>query len=557
MQLRDYQEANRAAIYNAWDAGHRNVLDVLPTGGGKTVILARVAKDHHLRVAPKILGVLIDHGGPVCIIAHRQELVSQISVALAREGIYHRIVGPSKVVRFCNKRMVRAVGRSYYDAGASVGVAGVDTLVRYTDPWLSRVTLWIQDEAHHIQKGNKWGKAAVMMPNAKGLGVTATPERADGRGLSRETDGLFDTMVVGPSMRELINRGFLTDYKIYAPQSDIDMSRVDISSATGDFNQVQLRKACKGSKITGDIVKEYLKIAPGKLGITFVPSVEIAEQVAREFNAAGVPALAVSANTPDSERADATDRFERREIMQLVNVDLFGEGYDLPSIEVCSFGRHTASYGLYVQQFGRALRLLEGKKHAIIIDHVGNVIKHGLPDAVRTWSLDRRERRTSTKSDDAIPLRSCPDCTAVYERIRRECPECGSAPVPVARSGPEFVDGDLHELDAETLARMRGDIQAVDKDPEEHRVDLIRKHVPYLGQLAGVKRFAANQQSQEMLRETIAWWGAFQRQAGLPDYQSYRLFYYRFGVDVMTAQTLKKKEADALNLKITGVLYGT
>ena len=446
MKLRPYQQALETSALDAWAVGDCNVLAVLPTGGGKTVILSKIASDNV---------------GACVAIAHRQELVGQISQAFARNGLKHRIVGPKNVIKQIVKNHVVELGRSYYDPAALAGVAGVDTLLRRADslkPWLDRVTLWIQDEAHHVLTANKWGKAADLFPNARGLGVTATPTRADGMGLGRHHDGLFDVMVEGPTMRELIDAGYLTEYKIFAPPSDLDLSEVATSKATGDYNANGLRAAVQKSHILGDVVSHYLKLARGKLGVTFTPDVATATETAERFNASGVPAEVVSAKTPDAERAAILERFKRRELLQLVNVDLFGEGFDLPAIEVVSFARPTQSYSLYVQQFGRALRILDGKTEAVIIDHVGNVVRHGLPDAVREWSLDRREKRSKGKPSDAKPLTACSECASVYEREFKACPYCGHVTPPVARSSPEFVDGDLHELDADTLAAMRGDV---------------------------------------------------------------------------------------------------
>ena len=383
-----------------------------------------------------------------------------------------------------------------------------------------------------------------MFPNAKGLGVTATPLRADGKGLGRHVDGLFDTMIEGPGMRDLIELKYLTEYRVFAPPSDF--VRPDVVGASGDFSGVKLKAAVRESHITGDVVAHYMRIAPGKLGVTFTDSVETATGIALQFNDAGVPAAVVSAKTPDSERIAVLRRFKNRELLQLVNVDLFGEGFDLPAIEVVSMARATESYALYVQQFGRALRLLEGKLFAIIIDHVGNVVRHGLPDAPRDWTLDRREKRGKSTPTDAIPVRACPQCTAVYERIYNTCPYCGHIAQPAARSGPEHVDGDLIELDPEALAAMRGDVARVDMDPEDYRIELAKKYTPLVGQLAGVKRHVVNQEAQEALRGSVAWWAGFQRAQGRTDSESYRRFYFNFGVDVLTAQTLKA--ADALEL---------
>lgn len=542
--LRPYQAEAKRDIYGAWEQGFVNVLAVLPTGAGKTVTFSDIINGHQ---------------GASCAIAHRQELVSQISLALARDKVRHRIIGPKSVVKLCVNLHMLEIGASYYDPSSSCAVAGVDTLVRRADElsnWLNSVTLCVQDEAHHVLEANKWGTAFKMFPNAKGLGVTATPLRADGKGLGRHVDGLFDTMVEGPGMRDLIDMGFLTEYRVFAPPSDFVRPDSDAIGSTGDFSHVKLKAAVRKSHIVGDVVTHYQRIAPGKLGVTFTDSVETATEIAAQFNAAGVPAAVVSAKTPDSERIAILRRFKNRELLQLVNVDLFGEGFDLPAIEVVSMARATESYALYVQQFGRALRLLDGKKFAIIIDHVGNVERHGLPDARREWTLDRREKRGKSKPSDSIPVRACPACTAVYERIYNACPFCGHVMAPAARSGPEQVDGDLIELDPAALAAMRGEIEKVDMHPEAYRHELAKKYTPLVGQLAGVKRHVATQEAQEALRGSIAWWAGYQRAAQRSDSESYRRFYFKFGTDVLTAQTLKAADAIELAGRINEHLGG-
>jgi len=318
-----------------------------------------------------------------------------------------------------------------------------------------------------------------MFPNARGLGVTATPERADGRGLGRWADGLFDEMVEGRNMRDLINMGYLTDYRIFAPKTeDLYLENVKTGS-DGDYTRESLKTAVRQSHVVGDVVKHYLRIAPGKLGITFATDVETATDIANQFNLAGVPAAVVSAKTPDHERISILRDFKARKLLQLVNVDLFGEGFDLPAIEVVSMARPTKSYSLYCQQFGRALRLMiseilagawdtytdaqrrafiaeSTKPYAIIIDHVGNIDPavggHGLPDAPHVWTLDAREKRSGGGKQDK-PTKVCIECTGFWEGYSTTCPYCGHVAVPGRRDGPEFVDGDLLELDAETLAR--------------------------------------------------------------------------------------------------------
>jgi len=518
----------------AWDLGARFVLLVSPTGSGKTVTFA---------------DIILDNPGPTCAIAHRQELVGQMSLALAFDGIRHAVIAPTAVVRACVARHVQECGRSYYDAAASVAVAGVKTILRRDlDHWAKSVTLWVMDEAHHLLRDNQWGKAVGLFPNARGFGVTATPKRADGQGLGAHASGVFEVMVEGPDMRHLIDQGYLTDYRIFAPAGDLNREDLKIGS-TGDFTGNSLRAAVKKSHIIGDIVEHYLKIAPGKLGVTFTTDIETATSTAEAYNAAGVPAAVVSAKTPDRQRTQTIEKFRRRELLQLVNVDIFGEGFDLPAIEVVSMARPTESYGLYVQQFGRALRIMDGKTQAIVIDHVGNVVRHGLPDDPKTWTLNSEDRQTRNKTDE-IPLRACPECAGVYERVHIVCPWCGYKPEPAERSTPEQVDGDLAELTPEILAAMRADVDRVDMDPEEYRAELVRKGCPNLGVLGHVNKHKAKQEAQAGLRESMAVWAGGQRALGRVDSESYRRFFFGFGVDVLSAKALGTADAEDLTKRI-------
>jgi DNA repair protein RadD len=558
--LRPFQANLERDCYAAWDAGAVNVMPVAATGSGKTVVLSKLLRDE---------------SGASIAIAHRQELVSQISIALARNGVRHRVVGAkrgSSLVRIITALQVAELGYSYLDPTARCGVGGVDTIVRMTnEPWFQQVRLSVQDEGHHVLAANKWGQAAKLFPHARGLFPTATPLRADGRGLGRHADGLVDAMVLAPSMRDIISMGYLTDYRYIGAQTkDLHLENIPISPTTGDLNNNQVRVAVHKSKtIIGDITDHYIKWATGKLGVTFAVDVEAAGDIAAAFRAKGVSAEVVSANTPDSLRAAILRRFRNREVLQLVNVDLFGEGFDLPAIECVSFGRPTESFALYSQQWGRALRLMipkhlesswdslgdsgrraailaSDKPKAIILDHVGNLMRHGgPPDKKCDWSLDRRDRR-STKKNDAIPIRICAngDCLQPYKRTHKECPHCGFYPEPAERSGPEYVDGDLTELDAAALAALRGDIARIDGD------FYAPNGLEGYAAMGARKRHAERQGAQGSLRNAIAWWAGSESACGYGESESYRRFYFRFGIDVANAQLLGAREAGELADKI-------
>jgi DNA repair protein RadD len=534
-QYHPFQDELDARIDDAQAAGALNVLAVSPMSSGKTVMMARRA--------------LKASGASICI-AHRSELISQMSLALARAELRHRVIGPSSLVRQCVAIHMAELQRSFYDPLGRVGVAGVDALIRRPpdDPWFFQIGLWQTDEAHHLLANNKWGQAVKLFPHARGIGWTATPVRADGKGLGRGYDGLMDTMVEGPQMRWLIDRGYMCDYRVFCPVTeDLHLEDVGIT-ASGDYSPEKLRTAVHQSRIVGDVVKHYLRIAPGKLGVTFAVDIEDARKIAAAYREAGVSAEIVTSETPDVARFAIMRRFRSRQVLQLVNVDLFGEGFDLPAIEVVSMARPTASYTLYAQQFGRVLRRLEGKQYGIIIDHVGNVLKHGLPDRPRTWTMARREGRGKAPKGD-VPGRACPNCTRYYERLHKCCPFCKWEPEPAGRSSPDQVDGDLMELDPAVLALMRAEIERVDGPA------LVPGGLPYAAQRAIQKTHLHRQQHQAPLRAAMDAW-AYWREiyyAETPN-QIQRRFFFTFGVDVMTARTLNVADTDALLALVQGQL---
>lgn len=534
MQLRPYQQKLKSGLYGSWQAGNRNVVLVSPTGSGKTVVMGSIASDQTV---------------PGCVIAHRTELVGQISMAMARFGIQHNIIGPSSTVKFCISQHINELGRKFYNPRGLVTVAAVDTLMARSEKmtqWFADQRWWLIDEVHHLQVDNKWGRAVSLFTNAHGCGVTATPVRADRKSLHADQGGLLHDMVIGPSMRELINAGSLCDYRIFAPPQSIDVTDVKIS-ANGDFSQPGLREAAHKSKIVGDVVGHYLKLANGLRNIVFTVDVEQAIEVANAFNAAGVPAMAVSAKTPDVIRAEAVKKFRNGALQVLVNVDLFSEGFDIPAVEVVQMARPTMSYGLFVQQFGRALRTMDGKTHGIIIDHVGNVRRHGLPDSPRQWTLYAEERgKRGAVDPDVVPVTTCVECFSAFEAVTRTCPFCGHTPEPMGRNRPEFVDGDLLELDPATLAQMRGEIERIDGPP------LVPGHLDAIAARRLSNVWRDRQEAQATLRQNIAIWAGVWRDKGASDSEIYRRFFFRFGTDIATAQALNTADAQKLNERITG-----
>ena len=552
--LRPYQQKAIHDVKQAWRKEQR-VLLVLPTGAGKTFTASQIIKDMAV---------------PTAVIAHRQELVSQLSIALGHMGIPHRLICSDDVLNQIVRAQRMVCGRVWYDPSAPTFCASVDTLIRRRgDTTLRGVKLWVQDEAHHLLKDNKWGKAIDMFHNAVGLGITATPTRADGSGLGRWADGMFDCMVEGPTGQELIDDGYLSPYQIaVCKPEDLDFSKIE-HGADGDFKQNQLRKATKASnRLVGDIVGQYLMRAQGKLGITFCVDIEHAEQTVAAYKNSGVPAALVTGESSVMERTVTLDRFRRRQILQLVNVDLFGEGFDVPGVEVVSMARRTDSYSLYSQQFGRALRPVyaEGwpldtaeqrkaaiaagsKPKALIIDHVGNVIHHRLPTSRRAWSLNNRDRKSrDAELDMEDKLKAClnPPCGRPYQAFLVKCPFCGHEPQVTTRArNVEQVDGDLILLDETVLQEMHKEAERVVGLP------YAPKGLPSAAVLAIIKKHSERAKAQVELRETISKWGGLQTHGkGLSVREAQKLFFLTFGVDILSAQSLGAKEATELKERV-------
>lgn len=536
-QARPYGIRMKEDLFTQWRNGANAVAMVAPTGAGKTFIMADIVNDL---------------GWTSCIIAHRRELIAQLSLSLAIVGVEHNIIASASTIQFIITKHIQVVGRSLVNRKAATTVTSAQTLLSRKDDlvqWAASIQLWMIDECHHVLCDNTWGMAVAMFPNARGAGFTASPVRCDRKSLHVSQGGVFDALVEGPTMRWLIDNGFLCDYRIVVPLKTLDTRGVPVSKTTGDFTRPGLQKAIDKSEITGDIVATYLKFAPGKQGITFTVSVEHAEQVAAAYNLAGVPAAFVSGNTPEAIRDAIIEKFRAGILKQLVNVDLFGEGFDVPNVEVVSFARPTQSFGLFIQQFGRCLRTADGKLLALILDHVGNVSRHGLPDAERVWSLLAEERGKRQKRDpDQLPTTSClnPECLSAYVATTNVCPFCGHVNEPEDRSGPAQVSGDLVELSPEVLQKMRAAANSLMSD--NVKVPAHLKDTP--AALALVRKHGERQLAQTDLRHQIALWAGVRKSQGQSDSEIQRRFFHMFEIDVLGAQALGRPAAEKLSEQV-------
>jgi superfamily II DNA or RNA helicase len=541
MQLRPYQEKFNADIYKAWENA-QNVLAVAATGSGKTVSFSSILQAER---------------GPSLAVVHRDHLVAQISMSLAKFGVNHRLYAGLPTVKWIASIQAKEFGRTFIDPTASCTVAGVDKL--YSDwkdikPWLQSIRRCVWDEAHHVQADNKWGKVASGMINAENLGVTATPVRTDGGGLGRACgDGIFDIIVESALMRWLIDHpeNYLADYRVICKDSDINIEAINISKSTGEYVQKGdkgLIAAVRRSHIVGDVVKEYMEYAEGKRGATFATDLDTAEDLAAAYIKAGIPAVTMSYKTKGPERYNHIKDFIDGKLLQIVNVDLFGEGFDVPALEVVSMARPTQSYNVFGQQFGRPLRPKPDGGKGIILDHVGNVLRHGLPDKPKVWTLDRRAGQPKSKGPSDYKV--CPLCHEPYERIYPVCPHCRKKPPIANRSGPQFVDGDLTELSPEVLRALRSGKDQIDKDVDLIRDKAMMATFDQRKADSAAKHHLRKQTAQASLREAMGIFGALHRREGNPDAMSYRVFYHRYGIDILSAQGLDRAKAEALEKKV-------
>lgn len=389
----------------------RRVLLQAPTGAGKTAITVNM------------MAAAVERDMRAWFLVHQNELLTQTSRALWKQKLEHGFIASGKATTPC-----------------AAQVASVQTLVRRLDH-LQPPNLIIIDEAHRAAAAT-YAKVLEAFPNAYVIGLTATPARTDGQGLG----GMFDALVQGPTIAQLIEAGYLCDYEIMAPPQVADVSNV--KTTAGDYNAGELAEAMDRPTITGDAVAHYVEHASGKRCVVMCVTLKHAQHVQQQYESAGVAAEFLHGGLTDKERELMLARFEAGETHVLTNCQLMIEGIDVPMIEVVQWLRPTQSLIIWMQGNGRGLRPADGKDHLLILDHVGNWQKHGLPDEDREWSLESRKRRKrGARDDENLNVSQCRACYHVFKSGPTTCPKCG-APVAAPVREIQQVDGELKKLEA-------------------------------------------------------------------------------------------------------------
>lgn len=412
IQLRDYQARAIAQIRESYGPLRKRApLFVLPTGGGKSIVMAFIAHG----AAAK--------GNRVYILSHRTELIDQLSAALNATNTPHGFI---------------AAG--YGRISAPTQIASVATLIRRIDK-IAAPDLLLIDEAHHARAG-QWTAIIQRWQSAKVLGVTATPIRLSGEGLAE----IFDHLVIGPTTAELMAAGFLARYRLFSPPT-VDTS--GLHRRAGEFVTAEADELVNKPAITGCALQHYEAHANGLPALAFCVSIQHARDVAEQFRAAGHSALSIDGSMERTVRRGIVDDFRAGKISVITSCEVLNEGFDVPGAHVGIFLRPTQSLGLYLQQIGRILRPCEGKSHAILLDHVGNSQRFGLPDEARDWQLTYDEEHRAGKKPASV--RVCAQCFCALPAGTPQCPECGYE-FPAKPRIVEERGGSLVELTPEQIA---------------------------------------------------------------------------------------------------------
>lgn len=408
IRLRPYQEPGVAGVRDAAKRKKKSVVFVMGTGGGKTYCFCYIAHG----AAKK--------GKRVLILAHRDELVTQASKSLMNLGVAHGLIAAKRTP----------------DKNQQVQVASVHTLVKRLADVIPPDII-IVDEGHHAVAGT-WKKIIEAFPDSFNLLVTATPERLDGKGLR----DVAEEMVLGPQAGELIAEGWLATPIYYAIPNNADWS--SIKEGASDLNKNDLARVTAASTIFGDAVENYKRVCPYAPAVAFCVNLKHAEEVAQKFRDAGFRWAVIDGTLDSATRTRLVEELSDGRLHGLSSVDVISEGFDLPVCTVAILLRKTNSLALHLQQIGRVLRpvFVDGmpletveermmamasgpKPFAIILDHVGNCLRHGLAEAHRDWSLEgAKGRKKKAREGEQVQLRQCVKCFAIHPP-GPSCTVCG------------------------------------------------------------------------------------------------------------------------------------
>lgn len=430
IELRPYQLSAVERVREAIRAGKRRILLVAPTGSGKTVIGAH------------IIHSAFQKGKMSLFFAHRRELIHQCSNKLKLFGLDHGILmsgePPSMLAETQIASIQTFVRRVVRDMKISAPLADVIEI----------------DEAHHATS-DSYFQLDSMYPDSIIIGLTATPCRTDGRGLGK----FFDCLIEVATPQELIDMGFLVDTNIVAPRLP-DLK--GIKTVRGDFEEKELQKRME--PMIGDLVRDWKQYAADRSTLVFAVTVAHSVWIKERFDNHGISCEHVDAQTPMEKRDHIFDDFLNGRLQVLTNVGIATEGTDLPIASCAILARPTKSYGLYLQMAGRICRTHPGKADAMIIDHSGNVYRHGFPQDAGGWELDEKFSMTDKNQErlekESNPI-TCRECFTVYSG-QLHCPACGALPSKKGIS-LSMEEGRLYHVERKTKKKKSADYTVEEK----------------------------------------------------------------------------------------------
>ena len=424
-KLRDYQ---LEAVANINAAPERKVLFVLPTGGGKTQVATSIMEQYARDFKSSLF------------VVHRREIVNQTCAKLRDLGVSHGVIMAGVRPRPLERVQVAAIQTLYARAISTNRME------------MPEADLLFIDEAHRAC-AMTYKKVIEAYPSARIVGLTATPCRGDGRGLG----GVFEKLIEGPQVPDLIEKDHLVKTRVYAPvDSQPNLKGVGIKQ--GDYKIGQLADRMNTDKLVGNILVPWLKYGERRKTVIFAVDVAHSLHIRDEFVKAGVRAEHIDGSTPKDERNETLARLGRGDIDIVVNCMVLTEGWDMPDVGCCVLARPTRQLGLYRQMIGRVLRPAPGKKDAIVLDHSGAYQRHGFADDRIEWTLDPdkgAKNRTHAKREQEASagdrVVDCAECGALREG-GKPCFHCGFMPSRRA-SGVGVREGELGLVDRNRVAQ--------------------------------------------------------------------------------------------------------
>lgn len=402
LTLRPYQREAVDALYGYWSEGGGNGLIVLPTGAGKSLVIATLCYELLLQY-PTLR---------ICVATHVKELIAQNMQELFRvwpgapAGIY-------------------SAGLGRRDAHSRILFAGIQSIHKID---VGDIDLLMVDEAHLIprnadtQYGRFIAACRARVPDMRLVGLTATPLRLDSGRLDKGKDRLFDDVIYDANVRDLIDGGYLSSLVGKATAAEIDTSDVHVRG--GEFVAGELQAAASRPAVIVSAVREIIAAGRDRAGwLAFCTGVEHAGLVADEIRAHGVSCETITGDTPAAERDSIIARYKARKIKCLTSVGVLTTGFNAPHVDLIAMLRPTLSTGLYVQMIGRGFRLAEGKENCLVLDFAGNIRRHGPVDAP-TPKRDPGGGDVEKIKPNDVRAKVCPVCQAYAHPAVRRCATC-------------------------------------------------------------------------------------------------------------------------------------